>query len=288
VSVTDTHCNDQNYPKMERVVNGLCQQNDGVVLAINGDIMTKYNGRNGKPIPVSSRDNRVKRSKDFTNTLRGLLSANPNLNIVFNVGNHELMNRYPHLVSCFLQIMTNAGNGRFHAISNLEMLTPRAMKSHEPSNGLKDFVKSYVVIYGIPFVGYCTTDVLPEGEPQNRHLYAYALSEEFFANTGVNRHRGNFARNYNSARFQGSLNTVVVMVHEGTRPFARNVWSLCSHIAGGSVIGIFGHDHNRNHAQGVVIPGMEVIQSQPFGNDVAVIQLQVRGQSMRVVSKNYF
>jgi hypothetical protein len=200
------------------------------------------------------------------------------------MGNHELMRHHPHLISCFLQIMTQAGSGRFHTISNIKMLTSQKMKPHEPQNGLKDFVKPHVTIDGITILGYCTSNIFPDVKQTNKDLYSYALGD-FFANVGKSRHIDNFVENFNSAMSKGG-HTMVVLAHEGAPEFGRCVWPrLCRSITQlpRLIIGVFGHDHGKTHAKGVDISGMTVVQPKPFGNDVAVIKLQ--GQ--RIVSLEY-
>ncbi|MDR2371772.1 MAG: metallophosphoesterase [Puniceicoccales bacterium] len=285
MGVTDLHCNAQNYAKIEHVIDALCIQNDTVILGLNGDITTKFDANSGNPVTVSAGDGHLDRSKQLTASLTGLLSRYSNLYVIFNMGNHELMGSHPHLISCFLQIMTQAGSGRFHTISNIKMLTPQEdMKSHEPQNGLKDFVKPHVTIDGITIVGYCTPNIFPDVKPENQELYKYALGN-FFANVGGSRHIDNFVENFNSAMSQGGL-AMVVLAHEGAPEFKRCVWSrfgLRITSLPRLIIGVFGHDHGKTHANGVEISGMSVVQPKPFGNDVAVIKLQ--GQ--RIVSLGY-
>ncbi|MDR0418515.1 MAG: metallophosphoesterase [Puniceicoccales bacterium] len=274
VCATDLHCNDQNYPGIENIVNRLCLKHDTVIVVINGDINTKRNPITHRIIPSSEKyaDTRVNRLKLLVTSF-SILLRNPNLYIVFNVGNHEVMNKYPHLMSCFFQKMTELGGNRFHVISNFKTRIPFKMVAHEPQDGFKRFVKPYVYLNRFGFIGYCTKDIFPWGRPQDQKCYRYAL-ENFFVNEGKSKYVNRFIKNCKKTLARPEIKVIFAVAHAGAKEFNRLGLARSFEGVSKPIVIILGHNHRQDHAEGALGQRTVSVQPYPYGKDVAIIKFK--------------
>lgn len=67
----------------------------------------------------------------------------------------------------FFQNFVKTFPGRFEVVSNLKFTVPTNIGKFDPKNGLVGLVRPYVIIDGIIFAGYLTTDFFP-GERKKR------------------------------------------------------------------------------------------------------------------------
>ncbi|MDR1906955.1 MAG: hypothetical protein LBQ03_01930 [Puniceicoccales bacterium] len=206
----------------------LCKNNDTVILAINGDIFTKYSDN-------TTIDNRAM-GKNFHYThffgnggllelFTNLTENNPKIQIVFNLGNHEVMKRRLHLLAYFFQVIRNQLGDRFHVVSNLKVKEPDIDPRWEGGSkkGLVDFVRPAVTIAGITFVGYCTTRIFEATEWKGKSLYGYAR-KHFYHLDGEKNYRQSFVKNVrNIVRKQMHMPVLFILAHEGTGEF-RKIW----------------------------------------------------------------
>jgi hypothetical protein len=245
-----------------------------VIVVINGDVNTRRDPITHRLIPSSEKhgDTRTNRLKILATFLSSLL-RHSNLHIVFNMGNHEVMDRYPHHMSYFFRKMTNYGGDRFHVISNFKARIPLEMEKHEPQDGFKRFVKPYVHINGFGFVGYCTKDIFPWGKPQDQRCYSYALGN-FFANDEKHRYINRFFKSCKRNMAQPETKVIFAVAHAGAKEF--NQLELAKFLDGASkpIVAIFGHDHRQDHARGTIKHGIIGVQPYPYGEDVAIIRFK--------------
>jgi hypothetical protein len=288
VCVTDLHCNDQNYPKIEGSVAELSRASDTVILVINGDIVTKIqknHGRGSVVVRASGGDSHVNRMQAFERFLRNVFQ-NQNVQIILNLGNHEFM--HPDEVAGLCQNMNrNPGNGRFHVVSNVP-----------GQSRFQGLVQPSVLIGGIAFVGYCTADIYRRGDTN----YAYAQEHGYVAQGG----RRVNCRNHNQ-RFTDSIRrvnnpVVFILSHEARDQSAQYVWPMVTQNLPTNVLKfiLIGHDHgdwrpdrdstrpynifnNYSGFQGA----RSVIIPEPFGRSMEIVEMAfVNGQVTQVATRH--
>jgi 2',3'-cyclic-nucleotide 2'-phosphodiesterase (5'-nucleotidase family) len=232
--VTDLHCNDQNYPKIGNEVKKLCKTNGVVILVVNGDIFTKYdpgyvatidNDGMGKDLDGFHKKHFFP-SGGLADFFINLMENNSKISVIFNIGNHELMFGYPHLLACFFKRIKDSVNNRFYVVSNLEMKKPdvEVRWEGEPENGLVDFVKPFITVEKITFIGYCTPKFFENIIWNEKSLYGYARDHFYNAMEGETRHVQRFVYNIRNATRNNEDNSIlIVLSHEGIGVFS-GVW----------------------------------------------------------------
>ncbi|GHS91059.1 hypothetical protein AGMMS49949_00790 [Alphaproteobacteria bacterium] len=245
VCITDPHCQNENYPALLDHVHTQSKNNEEVIVAINGDIFTKYQAHDTSvsghtSVQASAEDSHVDRCIVFITCLKTMLK-NRNVRIILNIGNHEVHDSkdggsHAHRAACLFAIMKKAYGERFQIVSNLVAVEPnypawgylqkkeayktyKPFYQYEPRNGFCNYVRPSAELEGISFAGYCTQCVYKD-KPGN---YTYAREKHpFFDKGGLSGHEARLRVRVQEKDKAGYI--PFVMAHEGIANL-QNLWS---------------------------------------------------------------
>ncbi|MDR1434933.1 MAG: hypothetical protein LBI77_00825 [Puniceicoccales bacterium] len=288
--VTDLHCNDQIYPKIGVRVKELCETNDEVILVVNGDIFTKYNPMYTATIDnigmgedlYAFHENHFLSPGGLADFFINLMGDNLKIGVVFNIGNHEVMFEYAHLLARFFKKIRDRVGERFQVVSNLKAKKPDVPMGYgEPRDGLVEFIKPSARLGQIIFVGYCTTRIFKNAFFKGKSLYGYGRDHFYGVEKTTEAHDQVFIDNIrNAVKNKMDSSVLFLLAHEGTRTFS-DVWKKVekdSQNKGNYLstmeqrIIVTGHAHGqRNDDCGgmdemVIVPGV-------FGQRIEVVEL---------------
>jgi hypothetical protein len=289
--VSDLHCNAQVYPEIGDKVKKLCETNDVVILAVNGDIFTKYDPKHfhidndgmGEDLNAFH-EKHFLAPGGFADFFINLMGDNEKIGVVFNIGNHELMFEYAHLFVCFLKKIRDSVGERLHVVSNLKAKKPDVPMrlEGEIENGLVEFIKPSVAIEGIIFAGYCTTRIFNDTIFNGKSLYGYAREHFYALEEDAIAHDRVFVDNIRNAvkNRMGNL-FLVALAHEGTHIF-RDVWEKVERDSknNGNYLStmkqriiVTGHAHGQNNNNCGI--GERVVVPRVFGCGIEILELSI-------------
>jgi Icc-related predicted phosphoesterase len=273
VAVTDLHCNSQFYPKIKEEIEFLNKhRHDEIILIINGDIVTKCFKREGREkwVDAKGSDSHENRLKQLEQMVADVL-VYQKVQVIFNVGNHEIMHGHPHSVARFYNNLKKRFGNRVHVVSNL-----KPKKSHktkyldEPENGFVNIITPSVNIEGIPILGYCTAGIIPEVNPSDKEKYEYAIRHYFIdIDDGIGEDKKTKHIN-RLLKYIPQRGVFIVLAHEGQRRFSTDVGSLIYMNKSQMRLLIGGHSHEESES---FVPGFDVaLWPKPFGQGAVIIK----------------
>jgi hypothetical protein len=292
--VTDLHCNDQIYPKIGVRVKELCETNDAVILVVNGDIFTKYDPWNVSVIDrkgmgkgaYAFHENHFFSPGGLADFFINLMGDNSKIDVVFNIGNHEVIFKYAHLFARFLKKIRDRVGERFHVVSNLKAKKPDVpMGDGEPRDGLVEFIKPFARVRGIIFVGYCTKKILKDTVCKGKSLYGYAKDHFYDLEKTMDAHDQVFIGNTrNAVKNRMNSSVLFLLSHEKPKKFNK-VWKKMEEDSqnNGNYLStmkqkmiVLGHSHGDNNYN---ISNATVIAPRALGLGMKIVELNLMNDS---------
>ena len=264
--MTDTHEYNEYYSDIYKKSLDLGYKNNNVIIVFNGDFFNDHSPDGGRAAGerpdhrtnLATPDIMTTDGKQFRDLLNALSSIQ-NVDIVLNIGNHEL-SHYPSVLSKFLY---NLGeNHKVRVVNfNLDFSDPKISQA----------VQQSVSFGNVNLTGYCTSQVFNPIKDRNNPNKLYYDPSVWFTQKTTN-------PSERLSKALGSLNNPkglnVVVAH-------ASISEICPIVAKAKVdlkktVVSTGHIHTEGNVD-KVINGVRVASAKPFARSMRIIKVDSRG-----------